>query len=179
MNKQFEQAFDALENKRKALFASLKPYSDEVLNRKPAPDAWSVNEVIDHLLIAEEASLQYLQKKTRDISKEGLAGFAGWRRLTVVKLLFVLPIKFKVPALVAPTKTDYRLTDLENRWAGVRNQTHILLAQLGDADLNKTIWKHTIAGKMNIYQMMEFFTIHFDRHRKQIERTLRAVQKSS
>lgn len=177
MNARFEQAFETLEQKRKQLFAALKPYSDDLLNTKPTPEAWSVNEVVAHVLMAEEASLKYLQKKTLDTKGEKPAGFTGWRRLAMVKVLFGLPIKFKVPALVAPTKSDYRLTDLENQWAGVRHQTHVLLASLSETDLNKTIWKHAIAGKMNIYQMLDFFTIHFDRHQKQIERTLQAVQK--
>lgn len=179
MNKQFELAFEALESKRKALFANLKRYNDQLLNTKPSPEAWSVNEIIAHLLTAEEASLKYLQKKTQNTSGEKASGFAGWRRLTLVKFLFALPIKFKVPALVAPAKADYRLTDLENHWAGVRHQTHILLAALNEADLGKTIWKHPLAGKMNIYQMVDFFALHFDRHQKQIERTLQAVQRRS
>ena len=41
-----------------------------------------------------------------------------------------------------------------------------------EADLKKEIWKHAVAGKMNISQMLAFFNMHFNRHRKQVYRTL-------
>ena len=69
MNAQLEKEFTQLETERKNLFSELKNYSDDVINKKPRPEAWSVAEVIIHLITAEEMSLKYLSKKIQDTSK--------------------------------------------------------------------------------------------------------------
>ncbi len=175
MNANLEAAFQKIEDDRKQLFVLLKNYSNEILLKKPAPDKWSVAEVIGHLMVAEGASLKYLQKKTQDMSKEPNAGFTGWRRLAFVKLVFVLPVKFKAPEITAPPKETKSLEVLEHEWTQLRKDTYKLISSLSDADAKKSIWKHTLAGKMNIYQMVEFFGFHFQRHLGQIRRTLKAV----
>lgn len=175
MTAELEAAYSKIESERKNLFNRLANYPDEVLNKKPAPDKWSVAEVIGHLMVAEEASLKYLQKKTQDMSKERKAGFSGWRRLATIKLVFILPIKFKAPDITNPPKEFKSLKELDEKWAADRKATYDIINRLSDADARKTIWKHTLAGKMNIYQMLDFFDFHFRRHSGQIERTLKAV----
>ncbi|MFN8285519.1 MAG: DinB family protein [Chitinophagales bacterium] len=175
MTPQLEAAFQEIEADRKQLFARLKNYSNEVLTKKPAPEKWSVAEVIGHLMVAEAASLKYLQKKTQDMSKEPNAGFTGWRRLAFVKVVFLLPIKFKAPEITAPPAEAKSLEALDAEWTKLRQDTYTLISKLSNADAKKSIWKHTLAGKMNIYQMVEFFGFHFKRHHAQIERTLKAV----
>ncbi len=175
MTPKLEAAFQQIEEDRKQLFTLLKNYSNEVILKKPAADKWSVAEVIGHLMVAENASLKYLQKKTQDMSKEPNAGFTGWRRLAFVKLVFVLPIKFKAPEITAPPKETKSLEALEHEWTELRKDIYNLISTLSETDAKKSIWKHTLAGKMNIYQMLEFFGFHFKRHAGQIQRTLKAV----
>ena len=175
MNAKLLAEFKAIEKSRKDLFDDLKSYEDEVINQKPAPGAWSIAQVAEHLIIAEEGSLKYLQKKTQDTSKVPVAGLRSKWRFLLTNTVFVLNINFKAPAVVVPTDNFATVEELDKRWTQVRADTLLLLNRLPEADLKKEIWKHAVAGKMDAYQMVAFFNIHFNRHRKQIYRTLAEV----
>ena len=175
MNSTLQKQFDELEKGRDNLFEDLRSYDNEVINKKPKPGAWSIAQVIEHLIMAEEFSLQYLQKKTLDTSKVPVAGLSSSWRFFLTRTVFVMNIKYKAPTIINPTENFASIQQLESRWAKVRKDTYDLLNRLPEADLKKEIWKHAIAGKMNIYQMLAFFNIHFSRHRKQVYRTLTEI----
>jgi uncharacterized damage-inducible protein DinB len=61
--KELLQAFDRMENERQALLGQLESYSEDILEKKPDADSWSVTEVIYHLKVAEEGALKYMRKK--------------------------------------------------------------------------------------------------------------------
>ena len=173
MNTKITDRTSALESKRKALFSKLTAYSDELINKKPDANSWSVAQVIEHLITAEEASLKYLQKKTLDTSKAAKAGWKSKRNLLLTKAACFMPFKFKAPPEpMKPAEVFMPLKELEVKWSGIRKSTNDILDRLSDDELGKELWKHYIAGKMNIYQMLDFFETHFDRHVQQIERTI-------
>ncbi|HLP21674.1 MAG TPA: DinB family protein, partial [Chitinophagales bacterium] len=97
MNAQIEKGFNQLEANRKALFDTLKQYPDDLLNKKPSEQAWSVAEVVDHVLTAEEYSLKYLQKKAQDTSSAQPEGFKQKWRWLLIKVVFNFNIKFPAP----------------------------------------------------------------------------------
>jgi uncharacterized damage-inducible protein DinB len=167
--------FDALEKSRLALFDGLKKYSDAQLNKQPAPGKWSVVQIMDHLMMSEGASLAYLKKKTLDTSRSKHAGFAGKRRLLTLKLIFYSPLAFNAPSVLDPPAVFTTLLNTDAKWRTLRAETYELLGKLNEEELQKELWLHPMAGKMNIYQMLSFYNIHFERHRKQIERTLAAL----
>ena len=175
MNSLLEKQFNQLEEERRQLFSELKIYDDAVINKKPAPGKWSVAEVIAHLITAEEMSLQYLMKKTQDTSRAEKETFKNKWRWLLVKIVFSANIKYKAPQIVEPKSGYESLANLEMYWAKIRLQTLSVLNKLSDDELNKELWKHAIAGKMNLHHMVKFFGIHFRRHKKQIARTLAAV----
>lgn len=175
MNAHLLQQLNRLEAERKKLFSELKNYTDDELNKKPSPDKWSVAEVIAHLIAAEEMSLKYLLKKTQDTSREKGETLKHKFCWALVQIVFKTNIKYKAPDVVEPKAGYQSLNDLEVQWTDIRLQTRELLQKLTDEELNKTLWKHAVAGKLNLHHMAQFFGIHFYRHRKQIERALKAV----
>lgn len=175
MNASLEKEFLQLEEERKKLFAELKNYTDDIINKKPAPEKWSIAEVISHLIAAEEMSLKYLLKKTLDTTREGKEGIKHKWRWLLVQIVFAFNIKFKAPDIVEP-KTGYQpLNSLETKWNLVRQETLDKLRQLSVEETEKTLWKHAIAGKLNLRHMVQFFGVHYKRHLKQINRTLQQV----
>jgi uncharacterized damage-inducible protein DinB len=175
MNK-LQTRLSQLEADRKKLFDDLKKHSDTVLNQKPGPEAWSVAEVIAHIMTAEEYSLKYLQKKVTNMAESGNEGLKHKWRWLLVQAVFTFDIKFKSPDIVEPKIGFTSLADLDSRWSATRIETAKILNTLSDAEMNKTLWKHAVAGKMNLHHMVAFFGIHYNRHKKQIDRTLKAVQ---
>ena len=176
MNSKLEKDFKQLDAITQNLFADLKKYPDNVLNKKPSLQAWSVVEILDHLMLAEEFSLKYLQKKVLDTSTAKEENLKVKWRWFLVKLVFAFNINFKAPQVVVPTIGAATLAEMETRWNAIRVQIIQLLQSLKDEDANKDLWKHAIAGKMNLYHMVEFLGMHLNRHKKQIERTLQLVK---
>jgi uncharacterized damage-inducible protein DinB len=176
MSKKISAQFNQLETKRENLFNDLRKYSDEVINKKPSENAWSVAEVIAHLITAEEMSLKYLSKKIQDTSQAKPEGLKNKWRWFLVQVVFTFNIKFKAPEIVEPKLGYQTLADLETKWKELRLQTSTVLDKLSEEELNKDLWKHALAGKMSLYHMVEFFGVHFRRHRRQIERTIESVK---
>ena len=175
MDATLQKLFDKIENDRRTLFSELKNYSDETLNKKPSAEAWSVAEVLAHLIVVEEASLKYLNKKLLDTSKAQREGLAHKWRWFLVSAVFFFNIKFKAPKVVEPPLGHHTLAELDTQWSNTRLTLYALLDKLPEGEAHKDLWKHAIAGKLNLFKMVEFFGIHYGRHRKQIERTLNAV----
>lgn len=179
MNQDLQTKFDALEKDRKKLFDSLKSLTTDELNAKPDEKSWSVATTIRHLILAEEMSLRYLQKKTMDTARAEKTGLKNIWRMLLVRGVFFFDIKFKAPAIVDPEVTHETLEQLEQSWSAIRADTYKILAKLSEADTQKELWKHALAGKLNVQQMLSFFALHASRHTAQIERTVRVVQPSS
>jgi uncharacterized damage-inducible protein DinB len=176
MKAKLEKQFAQLETERKTFFDELKKYPDDVINKKPSPRAWSVAEVIAHMMTAEEYSLKYLQKKVQNTAESGKEGVKHKWRWLLVQTVFTFNIKFKAPEIVEPKIGYVPLAELESKWAATRTETAKILHKLSDDEVNKTLWKHAVAGKMNLHHMVDFFGVHYRRHKKQIERTLAAVK---
>ena len=55
-NKQYSQRLQTL-------LQELAAFDDEKLNRKPADGGWSAIQTMHHLILSEEFSMRYIQKK--------------------------------------------------------------------------------------------------------------------
>lgn len=162
----------AYSQKVQALLQELSAYSDENLNRIPADGGWSAIQVLHHLILSEEFSLQYVQKKmgfTSDFEQNNLSA-----RLRSLLLWVSLssPLKFKAPARIGKEYLpDFAtLAETGQRWMQARKAWEDLFEQLPAELSNKLVYKHPRAGKITWMQMLHFFNTHFDRHKKQIFR---------
>ncbi len=173
MNQKVQPLWEKLEQDRLSLFQFLEKQDPSVLNKKPAPDKWSVNQNIFHLIGAESASLAYMKKKlsfgTGDLPQAGFK--SSWRRF-MLRAAFALPLKFKAPPQLEKIPEDLNFEELKQRWASLRAEYYDFLKDMPDTLVTAELWRHQIAGKMTILQMIDFFEDHVNRHRRQIERTL-------
>lgn len=175
MKKEFTKRYSDLETMRKTLFNDLKKYSDEVINTKPEPNKWSVVEVLLHLIAAEEATLSYLQKKTMDTSIAKKSGLNSKIKYMLLQVAFNIPAKYKAPSVTKPKASKATLHELDEKWAKIRSETMAILEKLKDEDFSKELWLHPVTGKMSLMQMVDFLTMHFQRHQLQVVNTLKLV----
>jgi len=164
--------FDRMEAERLALLDSLRSIDPERLNRKPAPDAWSVAEVIRHLAVAEEAALRYMQKK---MQYGGLrkAGISAGLKQRLLNFLISLPIRYKAPKVIE-TRADDTVTfhEATARWQKVREALGREYQDLDPEMVDLELFKHPAAGKMSALQGARFMRRHMNRHIQQIKKTL-------
>jgi uncharacterized damage-inducible protein DinB len=172
---QLNASFNKMEAERNKLLDNLQTYDDAILNKKPMPEAWSVIEILHHLIAAEEASVNYLKKKTQDLNGATKVGLKEKFRSLLLNWYLSSPIKFKAPAVAAPTVTYATLKDTRNKWDTVRADLQETWIRLPEEKLNLNWYKHTAAGKLGLNQMLQFISTHVNRHTQQVGRTLKTV----
>ncbi len=168
---------NALDQRISDLLFSLKPIPQEKLNIQPKENAWSVLQIVHHLILAEEGSLKYLKKKLSFNPKLNKVSLSSKLRLKLLTTWAYTPVKFKAPDAIGgeALPTQSTLEEVSNKWKIVRADMRAFLSKLPDDILDKEVYKHPFAGKLSLEGMLTFFEAHLDRHEKQIRRTLKLV----
>lgn len=177
----FSTTISKFEQQRLDLLAFMSAYTHEDLNQKPSATSWSAMQTLSHLMIAEKGVLAYLKKKIADTATTKKAGFAASFRSWALRIFFAIPLlKIKAPKVVADVPIQaISFEEAQNEWHTIRIELIALLSSLPSADLDKELFKHPLAGRMNIYQMIAFFEQHIARHKGQIERALKQLSMNS
>ena len=164
-NKQYTQRVQAL-------LQELAVFDDEKLNRKPADGGWSAIQTMHHLILSEEFSMRYVQKKMGFTSEFENNNFSARVRSFLLWASLKSPIKFKAPPAIGPENLpDYStLSETRQRWEQAREVWEAFLEQMPAELSNRLVYKHVRAGKITFMQMLSFFETHFERHKKQIRR---------
>ena len=167
--------FAKLEKQRKDLLQKLKAYDDKLLNQKPSESQWSVMEVVNHLIVAEGFSYQYLDKKTQDLASASKVGLKESFRSFLLDTYLGSSKKFKAPTVALPPGTYTSLADATTSWDKVRKDLQGTWTKLPEDLLDRNWFKHPVAGKLSFAQMMSFMKAHVKRHEKQISRTIKEI----
>lgn len=174
MHPTFQTKLRRLETSLDLLFRELKNHPAERLNFQPTPGAWSALQVMQHLLAAEKLSVFSIRRRMEKGTKFRQASLRSWSREVLLALSLRVPLKFKAPAGVAEEyfSPGATFSSVSAEWSAARNDLGNFLANL-PADLaRKQIYRHPRGGWMSAAGMLDFFIVHFERHQKQIERTL-------
>lgn len=173
--KELISVYDRMESERQQLFAELSKYPQDVLEKKPAADVWSVTEVIYHLVVAERGALSYLNKKL-EVGGFEKASFQAGLKQKFLNFMISLPVKYRAPKVVAlPKETSVSYAEAVAEWNSIRENMKSAYEKLDDDFCGRELFKHPMAGKMNIVQGLKFMRQHMNRHIGQIERILKQV----
>lgn len=177
MNHKVENQFQHIDAKSAKLLADLKRYTDGQLNQKPSPAAWSVMEVLQHLLLVEKVSQQYVQKKLSFNPTLKDANLLTSLRMRAAYLYNFLPIKLKAPKYVDERNfsSNINLSDISAQWQTQRQQLQAYLATLPEEIFKKEVYKNPVVGRLSLFGMLQFFEGHFDRHHRQIKQLLKGL----
>lgn len=167
-----EQQFTKMEARRKQLLATFANRSDEELNRTPQAGAWSAIQVVQHLLGIEAGLVLYLGKKLQNVEASPKSGLKNWFNLQKVRFFLAIPIKIKAPAVAANVPSFASYADTLAQWDKARNELFGLLRNMNPNDLDRAIFKHPLAGYLNLHQMLTFIDLHVKHHEKQVARAL-------
>lgn len=173
MNSYFLPIFDELERQRVEILNQVKDQPTEKLNYAP-PGKWSINQILTHMLVAEQLSMLYMKKKSQGIDQLKNSGLAAALRIGVLKISQRIPaIKFKAPKVVLDhTPPALSLNDLTAQWEAHRQKLRVFLEGIDEKNKKKLIYKHVIAGRLDAKQALVFFREHINHHWPQIKRLL-------
>ena len=177
MSSELKTKFDQLETDTRHLFEKLVDLTHEELGTPESDGKWSAGQVINHLMVSEKTSLDYLKKKF--LGKDSLkdVGIGSNIRMMLFKWSQVSSLKFKAPRYVSNPSNDDSMDELRSNWRTLRSDFAEFLHQY-PVELNKKgIMKHPFAGRINIGQTIDFFRYHLVHHQKQIDRIVHRLGK--
>lgn len=174
MNPAFQKLFDELEAQRKKTLESVRHLTDEQLNRPLRPGKWSVAQILSHLITAERMSAAYLRKKIQGIHEAADSGWWEELKFGALKISQRVPgLKFRAPKRVLENTSSYRdFSTIQQEWDDVRSDLRKLVSTLSADQAGKLIYRHPVAGYLNIRQALLFFQEHITHHTPQIKRLI-------
>jgi len=161
-----------LDEAREAFLAPIRSASDRQRSFRPAPGAWSMLDVTEHLVLAEEKSLLGMLKgPPPGTTITPLARV----RMSMVLLVMRTDLRVKVPvARVLPTGT-VALAELETRWVNARRGLERFLEPLNETDARTARFRHPIGGWVSVGTGVTFYAAHIRHHARQVRRIHRAA----
>lgn len=175
MHPQIQQIVDSLEAQRETILRDFRDFSAEQLHRAPRPGKWSAAQILSHIIAAERMSVAYMQKKLQGIDQASRSGVFEEVKFGILKVSQRLPgLKFKAPIRVVENTTLYKdVAGIEEEWKTIRADLERLVAKIPDHHLDRMIYKHPIAGYLNVQQALKFFREHIIHHTPQLKRLLK------
>ncbi|HMU60458.1 MAG TPA: DinB family protein [Gemmatimonadales bacterium] len=161
-----------LDETREAFLAPIRAASDLQRSFRPAPGAWSMLDVTEHLVLAEEKSLLGMLKgPPPGTTITPLARV----RMAMVLLVMQTDLRVKVPvARVLPTGS-VALGELEARWGDARRGLERFLEPITEPEARSARFRHPIGGWVSVGTGVTFYAAHIRHHARQVRRLHRAA----
>jgi len=174
MKKKIYSAHARYDAKVKAILQEFAPLNNDLLNRKPADGGWSAIQTLHHLILVEENSLAYLRKKLSFGPVLEKSGLGSWTRSLLLGLTLRSPLKFKAPKAAGNERLPEHATfiDTQAQWQKIRTEWQEFFEEMPAEWQDKAVYKHPRAGRLSWMQMLNFISIHFDRHLEQARRAV-------
>lgn len=163
------ERFEQSEQLRQQLLVDVQDLDEAQMAFRPAYDAWSIVQVLQHLMLVESAVLQYLEKKLQATTFPN-AGFGAKIRSKLLNVALRTPVKVKAPQGLAQPVRAMTFWDVAKRWNDNRDALESMLGKLTENHLDSAIYKHLIAGYLNVFQMFDFIDNHLRHHIIQVNR---------
>jgi hypothetical protein len=177
MHRRLAEIATFLEESRSRVVAAALSLSPEDSARRPAPDAWSCDEILTHLGLVEPGIARLIAKSVRLAKEAGLARETSEE--PVLRLLDGRRIELAEQKMVAPEFVDPRMVlPREEALAALARSRETLMAVLAEVDgwaLAEVVAPHPFLGPFNMYEWPLFVSLHELRHLAQLERTAAAV----
>jgi len=172
----FQKKMDKLNSDLSVLLKKLEQYSDEQLNAKPSEEVWSVLQGLQHLMLVEEQILKYIKKKMSFNPTLEKTNFSVKLRRFLLVCFLRMPFKFKAPKGVGEENFPRvsSLKEVAEKWGKLRKELAAFLEAQSENLRGKIVYRHPLSGPMTLKDLLDFYDVHFVRHRKQLEKVLQS-----
>ncbi|HYG04043.1 MAG TPA: DinB family protein [Chryseosolibacter sp.] len=170
MNRKLAAIFSRAEATRRKMLGYVSNLPEEKFLFQPR-GKWSASQIISHLVHAESLSLQYMKKKSLGIKDIDETAFLDSIKFLGLKISQRIPLlKFKAPEVLGQDPPQLLFAEVKRRWDDERLRLEDFLYVIEDHELKKKIYKHPVAGKLNVIQAVSFFNEHCIHHMPQIRK---------
>ena len=172
MLRQLEHRIDRLARQRAALLRELHTMKPSRLVFHPAPGSWSALDLVEHLVLVEEAVLRGIPDRppTRSLADSARAAVV----LPLLYLTFARGARLRAPTRAILPVGGSTLAQLEARWTRARANLRSVLQLMGPEDLSRPFFRHPVIGWLTTLEGLGFLERHVAHHLHQVKR-IRAV----
>jgi DinB superfamily len=170
MQPRTQEVLDLLDTHRATLADAVRAVPEPLRGRRPAPERWSVAEILEHLGIVEGNITQLLRARIDAGQAEGL----GPERDTseaVSKALVDRVLDRSARITTSARSQPTGNMDADAAWDVLVERRRDLEALVRSADglaLGQIIAPHPVFGPLDVYQWLAFVGAHEGRHAQQI-----------
>ncbi|MCX6549869.1 MAG: DinB family protein [Acidobacteria bacterium] len=164
----------SIERKRLALLAEVTALDEALLTARPFPGKWSIREIIEHLVLAEDDVVGDFTRL--DARAAQPRGFGNQARYLVVMFVLRFRIPVKAPSKAMLPTGDRSLAELRERWDEHHRRLRSFVAGLTRAGARRAIFKHPIAGPLGVSQAILMSDAHLDSHISQIRSRIQRLR---
>jgi hypothetical protein len=171
------EIYEHIDRTRTRLLSAVEGLSEEQQAFSPAPDRWSVAELVEHLSIVEGNVVRVLDKLLGKAEESGEAPVTPDVFDPVSIEEFVeraRVVKYEAPERIRPVGLP--LADSLSRLKDSRAALHALRPRVECADGRALRFPHPAWGPLDLYQWLLFVGAHEDRHLAQIEALKEAMK---
>jgi uncharacterized damage-inducible protein DinB len=174
MDPKLTSVYNRLEKTRRDLLQLVSSIPEETFYFAPE-GKWSISQILVHLIQAEKLSLQYMKKKSLGIEQAGDTGAVEDLKYFFLTISQRLPLKYKAPKVLGEKAPDsFPLSDTITKWDNFRAELKSFLDTIDSKHLKRKIYKHAVAGRLNVLHAVDFFTEHMQHHLPQIQKLIKA-----
>jgi hypothetical protein len=165
--------FNGVIDRHTAFAGDLASLAPEALAFQPRPGAWSLGEVAQHLALVEE-------RTTRVLTERRVKGIARRTPLDVIyrapslELYFFFGGRARMPVRGVAPDAAVPLADTLARWTTTRGRLTSYLDAIEESSCRAIVYRHPVAGYMDIFATLRFLAQHHDHHMRQVLRIRRA-----
>lgn len=173
---ELQERFDAIEDRRRALFERLARVGDEDLRHHPSPTSWSLLQVVEHLVLVEGLIVKSMLRADQPVIRR-----RWWHRIGAILVSIVLTRGFRVPA---PSKkvvplSNTPLHESGAKWDELRRQLREFLERTTPDSARQLGFRHPVSGPLDLPSSLDFVRAHFDHHMRQIARIEASIRRAA
>lgn len=161
-----------LDQARSGFLATVRAASESQQRFRPTAESWSLLQVTEHCVLAEEKSLLgMLNGPPPGTTVTPIAHV----RMGMVRLVMKTDIRVKVPVARVIPQGDATLPELEARWGESRRGLEIFLERISEVEASAARFRHPIGGWVTASEGVAFLAGHIGHHARQLDRIRRAA----
>jgi hypothetical protein len=168
---ELSEQLEVLDRTRETFLTSLRCRTETERRFRPPGGAWSMLDVTEHLVLAEERSLLGVLKGPRAGTRVTAVAQV---RMVAVRLVLATRVRVKVPVPAVVPAGRSTLDELEARWGTARHGLGLAFEPITAADAGAARFRHPLAGWVTAREGLGFLVGHIRHHAAQLERIRRA-----
>lgn len=172
--------FNDIDETRAKLTETISSLSERELNFRPAENAWTIAELIEHLAKTEASLVPLVFRLLKNAEAAGIAsdGTINPPLSLIEAHAKVKDTKMQAPEMIRPEGAA-TVSESLAKLGETRETIRALRSRLEAVDSSKTAFPHPFLGKMNLYQWLAFIGLHEARHLGQIEKIAAQTRESN